>query len=162
MTAIEQLASRLAHIDARGLPEPLRTKLQWHIVDTIGAWLAASRTAEGQALLAFRRRMRAGGHEADGVALDLATNCALTRLSEVDDIHLASMTTPGSIVIPGALTLARAWQAEPSDALAAMLAGYEAMTRLGLAIGGPQVLYRGIWTTYFAAPFGLAAVAARL
>ena len=36
------------------------------------------------------------------------------------------------------------------------------MVRLGLAIGGPSVLYRGIWPTYFAAPFGVAAVAARL
>jgi 2-methylcitrate dehydratase PrpD len=36
------------------------------------------------------------------------------------------------------------------------------MTRLGRAIDGPTVLYRGIWPTYFAAPFGIAAVAARL
>ena len=36
------------------------------------------------------------------------------------------------------------------------------MVRLGLGIGGPTVLYRSIWPTYFAAPFGVAAVAARL
>ena len=42
------------------------------------------------------------------------------------------------------------------------MVGYEAMIRLGLAIDGPTVLYRGIWPTYFAAPFGIAAVAARL
>ena len=162
MTAIEELASRLARLDAQDISDALRTKLQWHVIDTIGAWLAASRTSEGKALIAFRRRMRQAGGDADDVPLDVATNCALVRLSEVDDIHLASMTTPGSIVIPGALTLARAWQADPSDAMAAMLAGYEAMTRLGLAIGGPQILYRGIWTTYFAAPFGMAAVAARV
>ena len=36
------------------------------------------------------------------------------------------------------------------------------MVRLGAAIGGPSVLYRGIWPTYVAAPFGVAAVAARL
>ena len=36
------------------------------------------------------------------------------------------------------------------------------MIRLGVAIDGPSVLYRGIWPTYFAAPFGVAAVAARL
>ena len=37
-----------------------------------------------------------------------------------------------------------------------------AMTRLGRVISGPDVLYRGIWPTYFSAPFGIAAVAARL
>jgi len=45
---------------------------------------------------------------------------------------------------------------------AAILGGYEAMIRFGAAINGPNVLYRGIWPTYFAASFGAAAVAARL
>jgi len=162
MTAIEELASSLAALGAQDLSEPVRTKLRWHVVDTIGAWLAASRTPEGAALIAFRRRMHAADHGADDVPMDVATGCALARLSEIDDIHLASMTTPGSIVIPGALALARAWQADPSDVTAAMIAGYEAMTRLGGTIGGAHVLYRGIWPTYVAAPFGVAAVAARL
>src|SRR5262249_47785523 len=35
-------------------------------------------------------------------------------------------------------------------------------TRLGRAVNGPAILYRGIWPTYFAAPFGIAAMAARL
>jgi 2-methylcitrate dehydratase PrpD len=43
-----------------------------------------------------------------------------------------------------------------------MIAGYEVMVRFGEAIDGPSVLYRGIWPTYFAAPLGAAAVAARL
>src|SRR5439155_14687040 len=45
---------------------------------------------------------------------------------------------------------------------AAIVAGYEAMIRFGAAIDGPTVLYRGIWPSYFAAPLGVAAVAARL
>ena len=99
----------------------------------------------------------------DPLALDLATRCALARLSEIDDIHLASMTTPGSIVIPGALSIAAACRASPRTMCSPrILAGYEAMTRLGRAIDGPAILYRGIWPTYFAAPFGIAAVAARL
>jgi 2-methylcitrate dehydratase PrpD len=36
------------------------------------------------------------------------------------------------------------------------------MIRLGRAVDGPAILYRGIWPTYFAAPFAVAAVAARL
>jgi 2-methylcitrate dehydratase PrpD len=97
------------------------------------------------------------------LALDLATRCALARLSEIDDIHLPSMTTPGAIVIPGALTLAAAMPGiTADDVIAAIIAGTEAMTRLGRALDGPSILYRGIWPTYFAAPFGMAAVATRL
>ena len=73
------------------------------------------------------------------------------------------MTTPGSIVIPAAMTLAtRLPNANGADVAPAMLAGYEAIIRLGLAINGPKVLYRGIWPTYFGAGFAAAAVAARL
>jgi MmgE/PrpD N-terminal domain len=36
------------------------------------------------------------------------------------------------------------------------------MTRLGRVISGPDILDRGIWPTYFSAPFGIAAVAARM
>lgn len=45
---------------------------------------------------------------------------------------------------------------------AAVLAGYEAMIRLGRAIDGPTALNRGVWPTAFAAAFGSAAVAARM
>src|SRR5262249_5466251 len=134
-----------------------------HLVDTVGALIASTRTVESLGLLRFRAAMRARG-QADGAwALDLAIRCALARLSEIDDIHLPSMTTPGAIVIPGALSLAGALPAVAADdVIAAILAGTEAMTRLGRAIDGPAILYRGVWPTYFAAPFGMAAVAARL
>jgi 2-methylcitrate dehydratase PrpD len=84
-------------------------------------------------------------------------------LSEVDDIHLAAMITPGAIVVPAALIIAASLpDADPAELPAAIVGGYEAMIRLGAAIDGPSVLYRGIWPSYFAAPFGAAAVAARL
>ena len=93
----------------------------------------------------------------------MAINVALARLSEIDDIHLGAMITPGAIVVPAALTIAASLpDAAPDDVAAAIVVGYEAMVRLGVAIDGPSVLYRGIWPTYFAAPFGAAAVAARL
>src|SRR5262249_49675776 len=93
----------------------------------------------------------------------VVTHCALVGLSEVDDIHLASTTAPGAIVVPGAVTVAAALRNRDPDALAAaMIAGYELMVRFGQAIDGPSVLYRGIWPTYFATPLGIAAVAARL
>jgi 2-methylcitrate dehydratase PrpD len=165
MTTIAQLGSFVAQLADDAVAGTVRDKLKLHLIDTIGAWIAGSATPEGRALIAFHGRGDGGAdakHRA-GVLDQIARNCALARLSEVDDIHLASMTTPGAIVIPAALTLVRTWrEANASDLVAAILAGYEAMIRLGLAIDGPAVLYRGIWPTYLAAPFGVAAVAARL
>jgi 2-methylcitrate dehydratase PrpD len=163
MSALERFGSYVAAGGRERASEAERELVELHLIDTVGALIASTRTVEGQGLLRFRAAMRARGQAEGAWALDLATRCALARLGEIDDIHLPSMTTPGAIVIPGALTLARALPAVAADdVIAAILAGTEAMTRLGRAIDGPTILYRGIWPTYFAAPFGMAAVAARL
>jgi 2-methylcitrate dehydratase PrpD len=153
MTALEKLGVFVAnHIPNEAACADARL----HAADAIGAWIAAAATKEGKLLRGFRQP---GASLPDHVAI----NCALARLSEVDDIHLGSMVTPGAIVVPAALTIAAALpDLEENELAAAIIAGYEAMIRLGYAIEGPSVLYRGIWPTYFAAPFGVAATAARL
>src|SRR5262245_7565171 len=160
MTALEKLGGYIA--ESRRPSEALRKLVEIHLIDTVGAWIAGAGTVEGKNLLRFRA-MTSKGLAGDALALDLATRCALARLSEVDNIHLSSMTTPGAIVIPGALTLAAATPGiTGDDVIAAIIAGTEGMTRLGRAVDGPSILYRGIWPTYFVAPFGVAAVAGRL
>jgi len=159
MTAPRSTLSRLAETLAGPEPAIIAAEngvaIGQHVVDTVAAWVAATATAEGRALIAFRGR-------AGDLAADVATHCGLARLSEVDDIHIRSMVTPGSIVAPAALTIAAAQKAAPEEIGAAIVGGYEAMIRLGLAVDGPMSLYRGIWPTYLAAPFGVAATAARL
>ena len=153
MSALEQLG---AFVATHQPDERTRAEVRLHAADAIGAWIAACGTPEGRALMAFRK-------DADALADRLAINVALARLSEIDDIHLAAMITPGAIVVPSALTIAATLpDVAIGDVVAAIVAGYEAMIRLGAAIDGPSVLYRGIWPSYFAAPFGTTAVAARL
>ena len=160
MNGISELAASI--VGRRVGDAAVSDKLRLHVADTVGALVAAAGTAEGKALAGFRRELQALGAAAD-ILDDVALFCALTRLSEVDDIHLASMTTPGSIVIPTALILAaRLDLADDVDLAPAILGGYEAMVRLGRAINGPAILYRGIWPTYFTAACGSAAVTARL
>ena len=49
------------------------------------------------------------------------------------------------VVVPAAICIARAIKGAlpPGKFAAALLAGYEAMTRFGAAIDGPHVVYRG-------------------
>lgn len=158
MTALEVFGEFAA--SPRSLAADVRNLIRLHVADTVAAWVAASHTAEALQLFAYRDNARRDG---SGDSLDVAINCALVRSSEVDDIHLASMMTPGSIVIPAALSIAVSHvDADRSALNEAIAAGYEAMTRLGLALNGPALLARGIWPTYFGATFGVAAVAARL
>ncbi len=150
MSVLETIADHVASATSAELSQSDREILRRHVIDTVGALVAGLATDEGRALARLFRD--------DAVA----RRTSVARLTEVDDIHLTSCTTPGSVVVPAALTIALN-QPSPSAAVFAdaVAVAYEAMTRLGLAIEGPKVLYRGIWPTCFAAPFGAAAAAAR-
>jgi 2-methylcitrate dehydratase PrpD len=129
MSAITDLADFLTQRPP--LSDAMRQAVGLHVIDTVGALVAATRTAEGQMLL----RLRAPAGSAKDISADVMTLCALTRMTEIDDIHLASMTTPSSIVIPGALVIATAQPRQDAEALVdAIAAGYEAMIRLGWQI----------------------------
>jgi len=157
MTALERLGAYLAN--GRDLPPLALSNARLRVIDGVAAWIAGLGTAEGRALLAFRKETG----DADSASAALMTHCALARLSEIDDIHLAAMTTAGGIVVPAALTLAASLKVTEAAALArAVAGGYDAMIRLGLALHGPTILYRGIWPTYIGTAFGVAAMAARL
>jgi 2-methylcitrate dehydratase PrpD len=138
-----------------------RERLGIHVLDTIGACIAGFSSTEG---LALQDLCHHGLSAMGATPLDLiALRSAATRLTEIDDIHLPSCTTAGAVVLATATVLAQQLPATSADDFAlALQAGYELMTRLGLAIRGPEILYRGIWPTYFVAPLGAAAVTARL
>ena len=158
MTALERLGAH-AVAGCRGLPAAVRDAVRLHTVDTVGAWIAAGGTAEGRALQRFEPEWNPGR---DGISGRVALGCALARCSEADDIHLVSGTTPGALVVPAALAIGAEFDAEGEELAEAIAAGYDLVSRLGAALRGPEILYRGIWPTYLAAPFGVAAVAARL
>lgn len=165
MTVLEQLAAYIARGGGESLSDSLRQTLRLHVLDTVGAWIAGSGMPEGRALTGFEsssgqnlRLKSAGAGALDRVMM----SCALSRMSETDDIHLSSCTTPGALIVPAALTMGRSLGLGRTEIADAIVVGYEAMVRLGIAVNGPSILYRGIWPTYFTAPFGVAAVAARL
>ena len=88
---------------------------------------------------------------------EAAAASAIARLSECDDIHLASCVTPGSVVIP--VALAFAGKSGGEDFNRAVAAGYAAGIDLGMGIGGARALASGVWPTLVAAPL-MAAVTA--
>ena len=126
MTAIESLAD---FISRPGIAKSHKDLLTRHVADIIGAFIAGSAIPEGRAIALFFQ----GGTLFDR----MAANVAIARCSEIDDIHLPSLTTPGAIVVISALTLASERNDISGDDLAdAIAGGYEALIRFGLAIGG--------------------------
>lgn len=166
MTVTEQLADRLLHVSESPLPDTLRDKVARHVFDTLGAILAGLPLPETTALAATIGELNSPVVET-GLTGELGSTilhlCAAVRCTEVDDIHLASCITPSSIIVPTALaTAARRPEITGDQFLKACVTGYEAIIRLGLAIDGPGVLYKGIWPTYLCAGIGSAATVASL
>ena len=155
MSVIGDLATFVGEASALHLPQRDRDQLRRHVGDAALAGIAGARTSEAAHLRALDPN--AEGFEAIAIA------AAIIRHTEVDDIHLGSCTTPSSVTVPVALMLAQAAGVTDTDRIAsAIWAGTDLIVRLGVAINGPTVLYRGIWPTAIGAPLGAAAVAARI
>jgi 2-methylcitrate dehydratase PrpD len=154
MSVLREWAAFVCGASVKSLSETDRATQRRHVADTLVAAVAGNHTTEGLAL----RSLIAQPSLHDAIGLQVA----IIRHTEIDDIHIRSCTTPSSVTVPAALALARAGDCEPEQVASAIWVGTELMTRLGTAIEGPKILYRGIWPTYLTAPLGAAAIASRM
>ena len=155
MSVIGELAAFVVGAKASALPAPERQRQRLHVTDTAVAALAGACITEGKMLQSLG--------SAATLASQIGQRAAATRLTEIDDIHLPSCVTPSAGVVPLALMLAaHEQQSAPDEIASAIWAGTEVATRIGSAVNGPQILYRGIWPSYLAAPVAAAATAARV
>jgi 2-methylcitrate dehydratase PrpD len=80
---------------------------------------------------------------------------------ELDDLIAESITHPAACVIPAAIAAAEAVDASGASLLEAIVAGYEVMHRVGLALG-VEPARRGFHTTSLVAPIACAVAAGKV
>ena len=79
---------------------------------------------------------------------------ALTHIVEMDDLHRTSVTHPGCVIIPAVVAMSMNTKPQGHDILRAILHGFEACTRVGMAVGTEHY---EIWhNTATCGPFGSA------
>ncbi len=123
-------------------------------LDALATAYAGSATPTGQKLIAWAK-----SDNLDDRNLTLLM-AALTHITETDDLHRVSVTHPGCVVIPTALSLGEKTGAGADKILRAILHGFEAMCRIGAAVGPTH--YK-IWhNTATCGPYGSAMAAATL
>jgi 2-methylcitrate dehydratase PrpD len=154
MSVLREWAAFVTNASAGSLGATDQATQRRHVADTLVAAMAGNLTTEGRALRSL--------YPQAGLLDAIGMQAAIIRHTEIDDIHIRSCVTPSSVTVPVALSLARAGECDPVEVASAIWAGTELMTRLGTAIGGPTILYRGIWPTYLTAPLGAAAIASRM
>jgi 2-methylcitrate dehydratase PrpD len=153
MTKLTELAAFVCGASVRSLPEADRAIQRRHFIDTVVAAVAGGRCRETTALDKLF-----GADTGDR----MARLAAAIRMTEIDDIHMPSCTTPGSVVVPVAVVLAAEEPADAGNLADALWIGTEIMTRFGAAVRGPEILYREVWPTYLCAPLTAAATASRM
>lgn len=123
-------------------------------LDLLANALAGRNSEPGRVLLSWGREQ---GSDAGRRAFLVG---ALSHILETDDLHRASVTHPGCVVIPAGWVLAEDVGVRGRAFLEAVLWGYEAVCRIGSAVGPAH--YR-IWhNTATCGPFGSAMAGARL
>jgi 2-methylcitrate dehydratase PrpD len=162
------LASFAAKLDPAKLPTDVRQKLGWLLLDhlrvcSIGARLPWSDWARSYVGLVGKP---GGSHvlfSAEMLNPQHATflNVAFGSSFDGDDTHVGAMLHPGVAVWSAALATAEHVGASGPQVLAAVVAGYETIIRIGLAMQ-PGHFRRGFQSTGTCDVFGTAAAAGRL
>lgn len=142
------LADFAASLDSAALPSSVRTLAVQHTLDAIAGMYASAGIPEARSVCSIL-----GGSEAE-TAGKLAM---LAHAAESDPIHARTTLCAGLIAVPPALVIAR----DGGDALAAIVAGYEVVIRIGEALGSARLLGMGWWPTAVLGSAGAAASAAR-
>lgn len=154
------VTERLVPLLRRPVDEATRARAALHVLDWIGCATAGSVSEAGRAFLRFAGQASPGpGRVVGGGSVPAReaafANGAFGNVLEMDDVHRAAILHPGPVVIPAALAAAQARRAGGPAFLDAVVRGYEAMIRLGRAVGPAH--YRHFHNTSTCGPFGAAA-----
>ncbi|MBY0422428.1 MAG: MmgE/PrpD family protein, partial [Parvularculaceae bacterium] len=142
-TVAERLAARLL----RPVAAEDRERATLHVVDWTGCAVAAAQSAPARAM----RRIFPRTEDFEGVMYW----GALGNVLEMDDVDKRALLHPGPVVIPAALVGCDLYQCDAATFLDAIVRGYEAMIRVGRAVGPGH--YKFWHNTSSCGPFGAAA-----
>jgi 2-methylcitrate dehydratase PrpD len=142
-TAAQQLAEFAAGLRFDDIPPAVRESAAVRVLDTLGCALAARGEDFTPPVLALIRSWGgAGDCTIWGSALTaspplaaLANGCLAHGL-DFDDTHAESVTHASAVLVPTVLALAELEGLDGRAATTALVAGYEAITRLGAAAPG--------------------------
>ncbi|HEU5321089.1 MAG TPA: MmgE/PrpD family protein, partial [Methylomirabilota bacterium] len=143
MTLAQRLAGFAAGLTLERIPTEVVESVRLRTLDTLGVALAASACDFAPSLLGALEGWSSGGpctvlgaRLSASPPLAALANGALAHGLDFDDTHAASIIHASAVVLPAVLAVGEAAGADGPTVVAAAVAGYEAITRLGLAASG--------------------------
>ena len=139
------------------------------VIDTLGAAAYGAEQPWSQAAARHALATGLGGPctvvgwaDSASPAMAAYANGAAAHAFELDDVHEEAVNHPGAVVVPAALAVAEEIAASGLAFLEAVVVGYEAMARAGLAVGPVSHMLAGFHPTSMSGVFGAAAASAHL
>jgi 2-methylcitrate dehydratase PrpD len=168
-TLSETLAEYVASLSFETVPADIIDSAKLHIIDSLGCLLAGSRLHAGK--LAYKLAVANNGANANSRLLGSQRRSSLldaveamsvaAHCGEMDDIHGGAGTCIGGMVIPALIALAENHAGSGESFIAATVAGYETIIRVGLTIDAPKLFARGWWPSTICGAFGVATAGAK-
>lgn len=168
MKATQRLAEMATALTLEEIPAEVVEAATLHLLDTLGCGLAAHGVGVARE---GREAMAELGGEAQATVIGLETslpapnaafaNAMLCHGLDFDDTHSNSVSHISTVTCPAALASAEAVGASGREALVAIVAANETVTRIGMAASG-AFHARGFHPTAVCGVFGATVAAARL
>lgn len=164
----EELAAFAAALDLDAVPDPVRDSAKALLVDALACAFAGHRGEETGQLRALASALGGSAESVviGGQPMSLAgatvMNGYLITAVTMCDVHRATLTHVTPEIVPPALAIAARDDASGADLLAALVAGLEVTTRVGLGLDYPAFRARGWHGPGVTGPFGAAAAVGRL
>ena len=161
----KELIDFLQGLQIEKVPAPVADIAKWCLLDSLGCALFGSKQEWARIML---EEMSAEGGQGVSTVIGrdkplpapAAALCNGTAAHgfELDDLLDEPIVHPGAIIIPAVLATAESVNASGARLLLGVIAGYESMNRIGLAMG-LEPAHRGFHKTTLVGPVG-AAIAA--
>ncbi len=165
----ESLARYVAKTRYEDLSPELLREAKRRVADVVAIGLSGSTTSSGRGMRAFAREVSPAGRatlwgsgETATAEIAALANATMAFHLELDDVHRTSHTHPGISVIPAALAVCEEKNIHPRDFLAAVIVGYDVVTRVGMAVSPSIYVDRVFLAPGTLAPLGAASAVASL
>ena len=163
------LARFVSKLNYDDLPRDVVEHAKICVLDALGSILLGSTMPWGKIMIEYVESV-AGKPESTVVGSDLKAGAGHAALAngtmghgyEIDDVLICALHHPGVVVVPAALATAEREKSSGKEFIAAVVAGYEVMNRVGKAVGTESHVMRGFLPTGTNGPYGAAAAAGKL
>ena len=167
MTPTRELAGFL--VDAK-VSDAHRARAADYLLDTIGCILFGAEQPWSRQATDHALRTGGDGGPCPVFGARFATTSPMAAFAngvsahafELDDVHEEAISHPGAVIVPATLAIGNRIGATGCQVLDAIVVGYEAMGRAGIAVGPVAHMMAGFHPTGQSGVFGAAAAVGRL